>query len=71
MKTISPYEALQENEYVVATVKKPRHIYGLYPTEDEARRKIFGIWSPNVNGKMWLVKWVSPFRKPGLMVIIR
>ena len=38
MRTISPYEALQENEYVVATVKKPRHIYGLYATEDEARR---------------------------------
>ena len=40
-------------------------------TEDEARRNIFGIWSPNVNGKVWLVKWVSPFRKRGLMVIIR
>lgn len=38
MKTISPYEALRENEYVVATKSKPRHIYGLYPTEDEARR---------------------------------
>lgn len=31
-------------------------------TEDEARRKIFGIWSPNVNRKLWLVKWKSPFR---------
>jgi len=38
MRTISPYEALHENEYVVATKRKPRHIYGLYATEDEARR---------------------------------
>lgn len=38
MKTISPYEALRENEYVVATKSKPRRIYGLYATEDEARR---------------------------------
>lgn len=38
MKTISPYEALRENEYVVTTCKKPRHIYDLYPDEDEARR---------------------------------
>lgn len=38
MKTISPYEALQENEYVVVKRKKPRHVYGLYPTKDIACR---------------------------------
>lgn len=38
MKTISPYEALQENEYVVATKANPRHVYGLYPTKDIAER---------------------------------
>ena len=38
MRTISPYEALQENEYVVATKTKPRHVYGLYPTKDIAKR---------------------------------
>ena len=38
MKTISPYEALQENEYAVVTCKRPLHVYGLYPSEDEARR---------------------------------
>ena len=38
MKTISPYEALQGNEYVIATKGRPRHVYGLYPTEDIARR---------------------------------
>ena len=41
-------------------------------TEDEARRKIFGIWKPNANGKLWLVKWKSPFRRDnGLTILVR
>ena len=38
MRTISPYEALRENEYVVVTREVPRHVYGLYPTKDIACR---------------------------------
>lgn len=39
-------------------------------TEAKARKEILGIWKPNASGKMWIVKWASPLRKPKEAVIL-
>ena len=38
MITITPQQALRNNQYAVVTRDEPRHVYDLYPTKDVACR---------------------------------
>ena len=43
--------------------------YGL--AEVEARGDLLGTMKPNSNGRMWIIRWTSPAKRPGMKLIFK